>query len=57
MTLDEWRDRIAELRELAESTLESDRRSRYLDLANRWEEFAEQMATGTVPASEDEVSA
>ena len=40
MTLEVWRDRIAELRELAASTTDVHRKQRYLELVERWEEFA-----------------
>jgi hypothetical protein len=40
MTLEVWRDRIAELRELAASTTDLHRKQRYLELVERWEEFA-----------------
>lgn len=43
MTAAEWRERIAELRELAENTPDLSRRQRYLELADRWEEFAEEL--------------
>jgi hypothetical protein len=43
MTTAEWRESIAELRELADKTSDPARRQRYLDLADRWEEFAEEL--------------
>jgi hypothetical protein len=43
MTLEAWRDRIAELRELAQSTTDSHRKQRYLELVERWEEFAHEL--------------
>lgn len=43
MTAAEWRERITELRELAEHTSDLARRQRYFDLADRWELFAEEL--------------
>jgi len=43
MTLEAWRDRIAELRELAQSTTDVHRKQRYLELIERWEEFAHEI--------------
>jgi hypothetical protein len=47
MTLEEWRDRIAELRELAENTSIPCRKRRYLELADCWEKFAEELQEAT----------
>jgi hypothetical protein len=46
----DWRERIAELRELAENTSDLSRRKRYLDLADRWGEFLEELESSTVDA-------
>jgi heme oxygenase len=43
MTLEVWRDRSAELRELAASTTDVHRKRRYLELVERWEEFAHEL--------------
>jgi hypothetical protein len=43
MTLEAWRDRIEELRELAASTTDLHRKQRYLELIERWEEFAHEL--------------
>jgi hypothetical protein len=41
MTLEEWRKWVAELRDFAAVTSDSSRKRRYLELADRWSEFAE----------------
>ena len=43
MTLEEWRARVAELRDLAAETSDASRKRRYLELADRWSEFAEEL--------------
>ena len=43
MTLEEWRKLVAELRDLAAVTSDSSRKRRYLELADRWSEFAEEL--------------
>jgi hypothetical protein len=37
---EEWKKRIAELRQLAEQTGDAERHQKLLELADRWEEFA-----------------
>jgi len=43
MTLEEWRMLVTELRDLAAETSDSSRKRRYLELADRWSEFAERL--------------
>lgn len=43
MTLAEWRDHIAELRELAEHTSDPRLKQRYAELAREWAELAEKL--------------
>ena len=40
---EEWRERIAELRQLAERTADAERHQRLLELAEQWEEFAKEL--------------
>jgi hypothetical protein len=47
LTLAEWRDHIAELRELAEHTSDPYRRQRYAELAQEWAELAEKLEDTT----------
>jgi len=41
---EEWRERIAELRQVAEQTEDAQRHQRLLELAEQWEEFAKELA-------------
>ena len=41
---EEWRERIAELRQVAEQTGDAQRHQRLLELAEQWEEFAKELA-------------
>ena len=43
MTLEEWRKLVTELRDVAAETSDSSRKRRYLELADRWSEFAEEL--------------
>jgi hypothetical protein len=43
LTPAEWRDRIAELRDVAEHTSDPHRRQRYFELAEDWAELAEKL--------------
>jgi hypothetical protein len=40
---EEWRERIAELRQLAEQTADAERHQKLLELAEQWEEFAKEL--------------
>jgi hypothetical protein len=40
---EEWREHIAELRQLAEQTADVERHQKLLELADQWEEFAEEL--------------
>jgi len=40
---EEWRGHIAELRQVAEQAVDTERQQRLLDLAERWEEYARQL--------------
>jgi hypothetical protein len=40
---EEWRERIAELRQLAEQTADAERHQKLLELADQWEEFAKEL--------------
>jgi anti-sigma factor RsiW len=40
---EEWRKRIAELRQLAERTEDAERHQRLLELAEQWEQFAKEV--------------
>jgi len=47
----EWREKIAELRQVAETTRDPRLRRRYYELALRWDRFADQLEeAGTEPA-------
>jgi hypothetical protein len=41
--IEEWRERIAELRQLAGQTADEERQQRLLELAEQWEEFAREL--------------
>ena len=43
MTLEEWRKLVTELRDVAAETSDSSRKRSYLELADRWSEFAEEL--------------
>jgi tripartite-type tricarboxylate transporter receptor subunit TctC len=40
---EEWRERVAELRQFAELTEDAERHQKLLELADRWEEFAKEL--------------
>jgi len=40
---EEWRGHIAELRQVAEQAVGTERQQKLLDLAERWEEYARQL--------------
>ena len=44
----EWRGHIAELREVAEQTVDAERHQKLLDLADEWEEFAKELGEANV---------
>ena len=46
---EEWRERIAELRELAEQTADAERHQKLLELADQWEEFAKELGRTSGP--------
>lgn len=48
MTAEDWRERIVELRELAANTPDPSRRQRYLDLANRWDQFIKELESPAI---------
>jgi hypothetical protein len=50
LTLAEWRDHIAELRELAEHTSDLRRRQRYFELAEEWAELAAKLEDAAAEA-------
>jgi len=41
---EQWREHIAELRQVAEHTADAERHRKLLALADRWEEYAEALA-------------
>ena len=43
---EEWREHIAELRQLAENTADAERHQKLLELADQWEEFARELGRG-----------
>ena len=45
---EEWRGHIAELREVAEQTVDAERHQKLLDLADEWEEFAKELGEANV---------
>ena len=40
---EEWRERIAELRQVAEQTADVERHHKLLELVDQWEEFAKEL--------------
>ena len=44
----EWRGHIAELREVAEQTVDAERHQKLLDFADEWEEFAKELGEANV---------
>jgi hypothetical protein len=56
MTKAEWRERIVELREVAENTSDQQLKRRYLDLADKWEEFVGELDDATTDHRAESVS-
>jgi hypothetical protein len=50
LTPAEWRERIVELREVAEHTSDPSRRQRYFELAAEWAELAEKLENAAAEA-------
>jgi hypothetical protein len=45
---EEWKEHIAELRQLAKQTEDGERQQRLLELADRWEMFAKELSQKNV---------